>query len=134
MPRPEHFAAIRQAGFEIVINLALPTSDDALPNEGALVSGEGMTYVHIPVRFESPQLSDFERFSRFMEASEGRRLFVHCAANMRVSAFLFLHRLERGTASRAEAERDLRRIWNPDGAWLDFINRRLSSLAQVPLA
>ena len=30
MPQPEDFAALRQAGFDIVINLALPTSDNTL--------------------------------------------------------------------------------------------------------
>jgi protein tyrosine phosphatase (PTP) superfamily phosphohydrolase (DUF442 family) len=44
MPAPDNFAALRQEGFEVVINLALPTSDNALPNEGELVSAQGMTY------------------------------------------------------------------------------------------
>ena len=48
MPKPSDFAALRQAGFEVVINLAMPTSDNAMPNEGDLVSAQGMTYVHIP--------------------------------------------------------------------------------------
>ncbi len=33
MPEPDDFATLRQVGFEVVINLALPTSDNALPNE-----------------------------------------------------------------------------------------------------
>jgi len=28
MPQPDDFAALRQAGFDVVINLALPTSDN----------------------------------------------------------------------------------------------------------
>ena len=55
MPQPDDFAALRQAGFDVVINLALPTSDNALPNEGELVSAQGMTYIHIPVNFDAPQ-------------------------------------------------------------------------------
>src|SRR5688500_152696 len=54
MPQAAQFADIGRAGFEVVINLALPTSDDALPNEGELVTRAGMTYVHIPVNFEKP--------------------------------------------------------------------------------
>jgi hypothetical protein len=30
---------VREAGFEAVINLALPTSDNALANEGSVVTG-----------------------------------------------------------------------------------------------
>jgi uncharacterized protein (TIGR01244 family) len=132
MPQPDDFAALRLAGFHVVINLALPTSDNALPNEGELVSAQGMTYVHIPVRFDAPQPADFERFTHMLDACAGQRMFVHCAANMRVSAFVFLHRLRHG-ADRAKAESDLVKIWQPAGVWREFVNQRLSSLGQPPL-
>lgn len=127
MPQPEDFAAMRQAGFDVVINLALPTSDNALPNEGELVSAQGMTYVHIPVKFDAPQPADFERFTRVMDACAEQKVFVHCAANMRVSAFVFLHRLRQG-ADRATAENDLTKIWQPDGVWREFVNGRLGEM------
>ena len=132
MPKADDFAAIRQAGFDTVINLALPTSDNALSNEGELVSAQGMTYVHIPVKFDAPQRTDFERFTRLLDACAGQRVFVHCAANMRVSAFVFLHRLRHGT-DRGTAERDLKSIWEPDGVWRDFVNEHLAETGQPPL-
>ena len=132
MPQPDDFAALRQAGFEVVINLALPTSDNALPNEGELVSTQGMTYVHIPVKFDVPQPADFERFTRMLDACAGQRVFVHCAANMRVSAFVFLHRMRHG-ADRATAESHLKKIWQPDGVWREFVNQGLTELGQPPL-
>ncbi|HEY1169775.1 MAG TPA: protein tyrosine phosphatase family protein [Verrucomicrobiae bacterium] len=133
MPRPEQFADIAQAGFEVVINLALPTSDNALPNEGELVTRAGMTYIHIPVNFENPPAADFERFTRLLSASAGQKVWVHCAANMRVSAFVFLHRLRTNSASRADAERDLRRIWEPEDAWRELLNAQLVKMGQNPL-
>ena len=132
MPQPDDFAALRRAGFEVVINLALPTSDDALPNEGERVSAQGMTYVHIPVKFDAPQPADFERFTRVLDACAGQRVFVHCAANKRVSAFVFLHRLRHGT-DRVTAESNLKAIWRPDGVWREFVNRRLAEMKQPPL-
>ena len=132
MPRPEDFDLIGQSGFEVVINLAMPTSDHAMANEGDLVSRAGMTYIHIPVNFEAPRADDFARFAAIMDTLDGRRVFVHCAANMRVSAFVFLHRVQRG-ASRAEAERDLKGIWNPDGVWRQFINEQLGAAKQPSL-
>jgi len=131
MPQPDDFAALRQAGFDVVINLALPTSDNALPNEGELVSAQGMTYVHIPVKFDAPQPADFQRFTRVMDACAGQRVLVHCAVNKRVSAFVFLHRLRQGT-DRAVAESDLTKIWQPDGVWLEFLNQRLREMKQPP--
>src|SRR5688500_13210364 len=94
MPRAEQFTNIATAGFKTVINLALPISDNALPNEGQLVTCAGMTYVHIPVLFDAPQRAGYERFERFeriMNSLRPEPVFVHCAANMRVSAFMFLY-------------------------------------------
>jgi uncharacterized protein (TIGR01244 family) len=132
MPRPDDFAALRQAGFDVVINLALPTSDNALPNEAELVSAQGMAYVHIPVKFDAPEPADFERFTQLMDVFVGQKVFVHCAANMRVSAFVFLHRLRHGV-DRVAAENDLKKIWHPDGVWREFLNQRLAEMKQHSL-
>jgi len=125
-PTARQFQAIQQAGFQVVINLALPTSDNALPNEGSIVTGLGMSYIHIPVDFKAPTSQDFQAFSRMMEAFEGQRVFVHCAANMRVSAFVFLHRVLHEGASASEAQRDLHAIWQPDEVWSRFIQNQLA--------
>jgi hypothetical protein len=84
------------------------------------------------VDFESPQRTDFERFTKMMDVCAGQKVFVHCAANMRVSAFLFLHRLRHGE-NRAAAENDLKKIWEPDGVWREFVNQRLRDIGQPTL-
>jgi protein tyrosine phosphatase (PTP) superfamily phosphohydrolase (DUF442 family) len=126
-PTQEQFRLVREAGFEAVINLALPTSDNALANEGSVVTGLGMSYVHIPVDFGAPTARDFRAFCGAMEAFEERPVFVHCAANMRVSAFVFLYRVLRQRVAMAEAERDLHALWQPNGVWSRFIQEQLKS-------
>ena len=126
-PSQEQFRMVREAGFEAVINLALPTSDNALANEGSVVTGLGMSYVHIPVDFKAPTAQDFRAFCRVMEAFDGRRVFVHCAANKRVSAFVFLYRVLCQRVAIAEAEQDLHAIWQPDEVWSRFIQEQLKS-------
>jgi protein tyrosine phosphatase (PTP) superfamily phosphohydrolase (DUF442 family) len=126
-PTEGQFQAVREAGFEAVINLALPTSDNALANEGSIVTGLGMSYIHIPVNFQAPTPKDFQSFCRVMEAFEGRRVFVHCAANMRVSAFVFLYRVLRQHIPQAAAAPDLHAIWEPDGVWGQLIEEQLKS-------
>ena len=121
MPRPEHFREIADAGFRTVINLALPTSDNALPNEADLVTRAGMTYVHIPVLFDAPKRADYERFEKVLDAVRDQPVFVHCAANMRVSAFMYLYRVRAGNVPRHIADADLRKIWEPDATWHQFI-------------
>lgn len=124
-PTEAQFQMVREAGFEAVINLALPTSTDALANEGSVVTGLAMSYVHIPVDFEAPAPRDFQAFCRVMEAFGDRPVFVHCAANMRVSSFVFLYRVICQRVARAEAERDLHAIWQSDEVWSRFIEEQL---------
>jgi protein tyrosine phosphatase (PTP) superfamily phosphohydrolase (DUF442 family) len=126
-PAEQQFPMIREAGFEAVINLALPTSDNALPNEGSVVTRLGMAYVHIPVDFKAPTTQDFGAFCRVMEAFADRAVFVHCAANMRVSAFVFLYRVLRQGVAIADAESDLYAIWQPDEVWSEFIQKQLKT-------
>jgi protein tyrosine phosphatase (PTP) superfamily phosphohydrolase (DUF442 family) len=124
-PTEEQFKAVREAGYEAVVNLALPTSDNALAHEGSIVTGLGMSYVHIPVNFAAPTAQDFRTFCGVMESLTGRRVFVHCAANKRVSAFVFLYRVLHQQVSPSEAERDLHAIWQPDEVWSRFIQSQV---------
>src|SRR5215471_21414376 len=124
-PSEAQFQLVREAGFDAVINLALPTSTNALPNEGSIVTALGMSYVHIPVDFKAPTSQDFQAFARVMDAFGDRPVFVHCAVNMRVFAFVFLYRVLHKNVSRTEAERDLQAIWKPDEVWARFIEKQL---------
>jgi protein tyrosine phosphatase (PTP) superfamily phosphohydrolase (DUF442 family) len=126
-PTEDQFQAIRAAGFKAVINLALPTSDNALAHEGSIVTGLGMSYVHIPVDFKSPAAQDFRCFCHVLEAFDDKRVFVHCAANMRVSAFVFLYRVLHQGVSVSEAGADLQAIWQPDQVWSRFMEKQLDS-------
>lgn len=121
-PTEEQFAAVGEDGYEVVINLALPDSPGALEDEAAVVGGLGMEYVRIPVVFTAPQVGDAERFFEAMNVSHDKKVFVHCAANMRVSAFLYLYRVIFEGVAEGEAARDLHRIWTPDEIWQRFMD------------
>jgi protein tyrosine phosphatase (PTP) superfamily phosphohydrolase (DUF442 family) len=130
-PTPTQFQTVRESGFEAVINLALPTSDNAIPNEGSVVTSLGMSYVHIPVDFKAPTSQDFRAFCRVMAAFDDRPVFVHCAANMRVSVFVFLYRVLFQHVAVSEAERDLHAVWQPDEVWSRFIRDELKNRKPV---
>ena len=50
-----------------------------------------MAYRHIPVKFEAPAVEDFRAFVSAMDEWSDRKVFVHCAANFRVSAFVAVY-------------------------------------------
>jgi hypothetical protein len=56
---------------------------------------------------------------------DGRRVFVHCATNKRVSVFVFLYRVLYERVVMADAEADLHEIWPPDEVWSRFIQNQL---------
>src|SRR6185436_6102513 len=92
-----------------------------LPDEAGLVASLGMNYHHIPVKFDAPQFSDLERFTQVMTAAAGRKVFVHCAMNMRVSTFVALdHQLRMGWSSE-QADLHARVLWEPNEIWTRYM-------------
>jgi protein tyrosine phosphatase (PTP) superfamily phosphohydrolase (DUF442 family) len=121
-PTAEQFRAVKEAGYEVVINLAPSEVQNALKNEREVVEGLGLKYVHIPVVWTAPKAEEAERFFAAMEAAKGKKLFVHCIANYRASAFVYLYRVARLGVPEAEAARDLHALWKPNETWQQFIN------------
>lgn len=122
-PTESQLAALKEAGYQVVVNLALPTSTNAIPNEQAIVEAEGLEYVHIPVLWEEPTIEDIEQFFKVMQTHRDQKVLVHCAMNMRVSAFMYLYRILCEQTSETVAAQDLQRIWTPNETWQAFIQR-----------
>ena len=123
-PRPEQFNDIADDNYAAVVNLALPTSDHAISDEGSLVTGLGMSYFHIPVKFDEPTVDDLRTFFGVMRSMEGKKVWVHCVVNARVSAFLYLYlRHVRDLDEDASRSVVLER-WQPqmDATWSAFLD------------
>lgn len=61
-----------------------------------------------------------------MDVFQGTPLWVHCALNMRVSAFVYLFRRLRLNESDTEARRVMDLVWTPDEVWSTFIAEALA--------
>ena len=68
-----------------------------------------------------------------MDQKKGQKIFVHCVLNMRVSVFVYLYRLLILKEDPDTAYQDLRKIWEPDQVWSDFIRKALSHINQAEL-
>lgn len=120
-PTERQFSAIKSAGFSRVINLAPAEAENALPDEAATLSMLEIDYTHIPVDFKNPTPPDFEQFKAAMAAVGEEPVWVHCAANMRVSAFIYKYRRDILGEDEAAARRDMNVIWEPFGVWKRFV-------------
>lgn len=127
-PLEEEIPAIAQAGFQVVINLALLDADYSLRDEPGLVRRLGMTFVHIPVAWEMPTQAKLLAFFDAMAQHDGQRIFLHCAANMRASVFLALYRILRLGWQQDTALAEVHDIWQPDFVWQSFLDQSLAEM------
>ena len=121
-PTEQQFISIKNNDYQVVINLALPTSENALPNEKQSVEYLGMEYINIPIEFDKPQVKEFKYFCQIVTEHQHKKIFIHCAANLRVSAFMYLYRQIYQGISQKEAVIDLEKIWKPNPTWQQLID------------
>jgi uncharacterized protein (TIGR01244 family) len=121
-PKAEDFASIAAEGYEVVINLAMHDADDAIAEEGSLVSKAGMSYFHLPVPWEAPTADHLKTFIGIMDALDDKKVLVHCQVNARVSAFMLKYLTFKGVAE-ADATTPLMEKWKPqmDDTWKAFL-------------
>jgi protein tyrosine phosphatase (PTP) superfamily phosphohydrolase (DUF442 family) len=122
-PTEAELRVVAADGFAAIVNLGLLDPKYCLPDEAGLAASLGMEYRHIPVRFDAPAVEDFRAFVATMDAWAGKRVFVHCAANYRVSAFVALYGERRLGWDRARADAHMRAVWTPNETWLAFMER-----------
>jgi protein tyrosine phosphatase (PTP) superfamily phosphohydrolase (DUF442 family) len=128
-PTEDQLVAIKDLGVTHVINLGPHHNTGALPDEAGSVAALGMTYVYIPVEFESPTDEDFAAFCTAIERLPDTQVHVHCIYNARVSAFVYRYAKERhGITGQGVPEADafalMDGIWRPGDDWADFVGRQ----------
>jgi protein tyrosine phosphatase (PTP) superfamily phosphohydrolase (DUF442 family) len=121
----DDIARLPALGVRNVINLMLPSSTYALKGEAELVTGLGLNYIHLPVSWEAPEPAQLRRFFSILQSLEEEPTWVHCARNMRVSAFVFLYRRLCLGESEEAAAHPLREVWEPNPTWAAFIEEAL---------
>lgn len=126
-PTEEQFRAARDAGYEVVINLAPDGLETSLPGESALLRELGIEYHHLPVAWAEPRLDQLGQFETLMADAAGRRTLVHCQANYRVTAFFALYATAKLGWSDQQADALIDSIWKSrddfemDVTWKCFI-------------
>ena len=129
-PTEAQLSILADQGYEVIINLALHNDPRySLPDEAGLVTSLGMQYMHIPVQFDAPAEHDLELFFNAMEINKEKKVHLHCAANMRVTAFLGLYYQIKKKKPKEEAFAPMRSIWESDEVWSSFISSMLAKHA-----
>ena len=120
-PTETQIEEIKENGFDAVINLGLLDQPYSLKNEKGKVESLGMRYVHIPIAFDSPNEEQFSQFIKAMDELEGKKVFLHCAANYRASSFAYLYERIKEKWIVEKADDYLKKVWEPNAKWRSFI-------------
>ncbi len=119
--------SVAAAGFSTVSNLGVDHDPRfASGNERTAVELLGRSYVHIPVAFAAPTERDLLQFFAQLDARREEKVWIHCATNKRVSAFLCLYRIIRLGMERDHAFAQMLEVWAPNEVWSSFIAAMLA--------
>jgi len=129
-PTIGELAKIAEANYSVVVNLAMHDSDNAISEEGDIVSSLGMKYIHIPVPFEAPTSDHLKKFFNVMDSFEDKKVFVHCAVNARVSAFMHQYLTLKKGVSSEQATSPLLNQWLPtmDSNWKSIMELEIEEI------
>lgn len=131
-PTAEQLPVIKDAGFERIVYVAFSDQDRSLHSEDRLVKQLGMEYVHIPVDWEAPTVSDYQLVAAALRDNASRKTLLHCQVNYRASAFSFLYRVLEEGVDIAEAKADMNSVWTPNNTWRDLIFDVMASAGVSP--
>ena len=109
------------SGVKRVIYLAFADNETAIENEDRAVKKLGMEYIHIPVDFMAPTLSDFQLFASVMQQAQDTNTLLHCQVNFRASTFSLLYRVIYLGVPLLEAKEAFDSVWQPNEVWFRFI-------------
>ena len=122
-PTSSQLKLLVKKGYEVIINLAQDSIVGKVAfNEKGILESSGIIYIHIPVDFDNPLESDFKKFVSVISKFNGKKIWIHCAANMRVSAFIYKYRRDILKLEHDKIIIDLERIWIPNEIWNSFLN------------
>ena len=75
------------------------------------------------MKFDAPTVENVRDFAATMDEWAGKKIFVHCAANYRVSTFVALYGELRLGWTRERADALVHELWQPNDTWRAFIAR-----------
>lgn len=127
-PKVEEFEFIANEGFEVIINLATCNSSNAIENEDNIVTKLNMTYIHIPVDFENPKLSDLKLFLNILQSLGANKVLIHCAKNYRVSAFMYVYHKYILHTPFEQIDLSIFEIWKPNLVWQELMKVSIEEL------
>jgi protein tyrosine phosphatase (PTP) superfamily phosphohydrolase (DUF442 family) len=121
-PAADDFETLRAEGFEVVVNISTPTARNFVHDESARVLAAGMTYVHAPVDCARLTPDHYAMVSGVLRSFRGKKVLLHCAGNVKASAFAHLFRVKDLGEPIAELRAELREADWHEAKWYAYFD------------
>lgn len=93
-PTAEQLDWLKAQGYEAIVNISTPTAKNFVSDEPRLVMEKGMTYVHVPVDCSALKPDHYALVSGVLKSVQGKKVLLHCAGNVKASAFAHIFRVK----------------------------------------
>ncbi|MBI9071028.1 MAG: protein tyrosine phosphatase family protein [Melioribacteraceae bacterium] len=130
-PGKTEFKTVAANKFDLVINIRTDEEMDSLFDEKNIVESLGMKYFQINMSLDNPREDSFHRFYELLTQHNGKKIFIHCKANKRVSAFTAAYLIIKNKISEPDGFNLIYNIWEPTDNWLKFIEDRIKQYKQL---
>jgi protein tyrosine phosphatase (PTP) superfamily phosphohydrolase (DUF442 family) len=124
-PSAATLAGLKRIGVEAVISLGPRAGPDLVPEEPALVRGQGIEFIYLPFPPDGPSETQYLAVAEALRRVQGRRTLVHCQVNWQASTFVFLYRVIVGKESPSLAYAPVASVWSPPGPWKELLMTQL---------
>jgi protein tyrosine phosphatase (PTP) superfamily phosphohydrolase (DUF442 family) len=122
-PTSEQFELLKESGVEVIINISPVSARNAHLGEHEIVEKLNMDYIHFPIDCSNLRSIHYLTIRSLLNAAEGKRVFMHCGANIKTSNLVHMyHVLEKG-ADEASSLQTLLRIQQPEAKWFAYFKK-----------
>jgi len=111
-----------QQGYAVVINLATSQSENTVVNADHIVDASGGQYIQLPIVWDNVRIEQYQLFEQLMQYLSNSKVWVHCAKNMRASAFVYLFIAKNKPELANEALTIMHSVWTPCKQWQQLID------------
>ena len=128
-PSPEALAKLKEQGFKTVVDLRMESEGTA--EEKALVEGQGLRYVWVPMTAASFTLDDALKVKGVLDDPGAGPVLLHCASSNRVGGVLAVIEAKAGTPVEQAIEKG-RGAGLKSDAMVEAVKRVLAEPAPKP--
>ena len=128
-PSPEALAKLKEQGFKTVVDLRMEAEGTA--EEKAIVEGQGLRYVWVPMTAASFKLEDALEVKRVLEDPAAGPVLLHCASSNRVGGVLAVIEAKAGKPVEQAIEEG-RKAGLKSDAMVEAVKRVLAEPAAKP--